>query len=414
MIFSKADILLPKDCSMTKWSTVACDQYTSEPDYWREVESLTKGAVSAYNLILPEVYLEDNDVEQRIERINLQMAEYLSKGIFESLPSCYIYVERTLKNGSVRKGVVGAIDLEEYDYAKGSKSKIRATEKTVIERIPPRLKVRVNAPVELPHVMILLDDARREIIESLSAKKDSFKKVYDFDLMMDSGHITGYIIDDESAKEFEYKLESLNDIAAFNAKYSVSESSPLVFAVGDGNHSLATAKEYYRQIKEKIIEGDESSARYALCELVNLHDESLEFEAIHRVIFDIDTDKFIEELSRFAHEGDGEQSFVLVHEGMATKYSVNNPTANITVGSVQSFIDNYIESNGGRVDYIHGDEVVYELSRGNNMGIILEAMDKSDLFKTVIVDGALPRKTFSMGEACDKRFYTEARKIRNM
>ena len=414
MIFSKADILLPKDCSMTKWSTVACDQYTSEPDYWREVESLTKGAVSAYNLILPEVYLEDNDVEQRIERINLQMAEYLNKGIFESLPSCYIYVERTLKNGSVRKGVVGAIDLEEYDYAKGSKSKIRATEKTVIERIPPRLKVRVNAPVELPHVMILLDDARREIIESLSAKKDSFKKVYDFDLMMDSGHITGYIIDDESAKEFEYKLESLNDIAAFNAKYSVSESSPLVFAVGDGNHSLATAKEYYRQIKEKIIEGDESSARYALCELVNLHDESLEFEAIHRVIFDIDTDKFIEELSRFAHEGDGEQSFVLVHEGMATKYSVNNPTANITVGSVQSFIDNYIESNGGRVDYIHGDEVVYELSRGNNMGIILEAMDKSDLFKTVIVDGALPRKTFSMGEACDKRFYTEARKIRNM
>lgn len=414
MIFSKADILLPKDCSMTKWSTVACDQYTSEPDYWREVESLTKGAVSAYNLILPEVYLEDNDVEQRIERINLQMAEYLSKGIFESLPSCYIYVERTLKNGSVRKGVVGAIDLEEYDYAKGSKSKIRATEKTVIERIPPRLKVRVNAPVELPHVMILLDDARREIIESFSAKKDSFKKVYDFDLMMDSGHITGYIIDDESAKEFEYKLESLNDIAAFNAKYSVSESSPLVFAVGDGNHSLATAKEYYRQIKEKIIEGDESSARYALCELVNLHDESLEFEAIHRVIFDIDTDKFIEELSRFAHEGDGEQSFVLVHEGMATKYSVNNPTANITVGSVQSFIDNYIESNGGRVDYIHGDEVVYELSKGNNMGIILEAMDKSDLFKTVIVDGALPRKTFSMGEACDKRFYTEARKIRNM
>ena len=414
MIFSKADILLPKDCSMTKWSTVACDQYTSEPDYWREVESLTKGAVSAYNLILPEVYLEDNDVEQRIERINLQMAEYLSKGIFESLPSCYIYVERTLKNGSVRKGVVGAIDLEEYDYAKGSKSKIRATEKTVIERIPPRLKVRVNAPVELPHVMILLDDARREIIESLSAKKDSFKKVYDFDLMMDSGHITGYIIDDESAKEFEHKLEGLNDIAAFNAKYSVSESSPLVFAVGDGNHSLATAKEYYRQIKEKIIEGDESSARYALCELVNLHDESLEFEAIHRVIFDIDTDKFIEELSRFAHEGDGEQSFVLVHEGMATKYSVNNPTANITVGSVQSFIDNYIESNGGRVDYIHGDEVVYELSRGNNMGIILEAMDKSDLFKTVIVDGALPRKTFSMGEACDKRFYTEARKIRNM
>lgn len=414
MIFSKADILLPKGCNMTKWSTVACDQYTSEPEYWKEVESFVGDEVSTYNLVLPEVYLEDSDVVQRVEKINAEMTDYLNKDVFEALPPCYIYVERTLKNGSVRKGVVGAIDLEEYDYAKGSRSKIRATEKTVVERIPPRLKVRVNASVELPHVMILLDDEKRDIIESLSAKKHTFSKVYDFDLMMNSGHIAGYVIDDETAKEFEAKLEGLNDVDAFNAKYTVSEESPLVFAVGDGNHSLATAKEYYRQIKEKLTEGDESLARYALCELVNLHDESLEFEAIHRVVFDIDTDKFMAELSGFASVGEGEQSFILVHDGTETKYSVNTPTANITVGSVQNFIDEYIATNGGKVDYIHGEDVVRDLSKGNNLGIILDAMDKSDLFKTVTLDGALPRKTFSMGEACDKRFYTESRKIRNI
>ncbi|MBQ8588016.1 MAG: DUF1015 domain-containing protein [Clostridia bacterium] len=412
MIFSKADILLPQNCDMTKWGTVACDQYTSEPEYWQGVKEFTKGSISAYNLILPEVYLEDEDVDDKIKNLNDNMRSYIEADVFESLGECYIYVERTLKNGAVRRGVVGAIDLEEYDYSKGSTTKVRATEKTVVERIPPRLKVRENASVELPHIMILVDDPKDDIINYLSENKDKFAVVYDFDLMMDSGHIKGYKIDDATAEVFQTKLSELDNIDSFNEKYGLSDSSPLVFAMGDGNHSLATAKEYYRQIKENILDGDPSLARYALCELVNLHDASLEFEAIHRVVFDVDTDKFTSELSAICAEGDGEQCFVLVHEGMEKKYHVTSPSANITVGSLQNFIDGYIDRNGGKVDYIHGESVVRELSKGNNIGIILDAMDKSDLFKTVAVDGALPRKTFSMGEACDKRFYVEARKIR--
>lgn len=412
MIFSKANILLPKNTDMTKWGTVACDQYTSEPGYWQKVDAFTEGSASAYNLILPEVYLEDDNVSERIAKLNDNMNTYLADGVFESVGECYIYVERTLRNGSVRKGVIGAVDLEEYDYSKGSTSKVRATEMTVVERIPPRLKVRENAPLELPHIMILADDPECEIIESLSDKKDSFTKVYDFDLMMDSGHITGYKLDDETADELARKLTKLDDAKLFNAKYGLNEETPLVFAMGDGNHSLATAKEYYTRVKENIIPGDASLARYALCELVNLHDESLEFEAIHRVVFDVDTEDFIKALSGIAAKGEGEQSFVLVRDGEEARYHVTSPTANITVGSLQNFIDNYIMEKGGKVDYIHGEDVVRDLSKGNNIGIILEAMDKGDLFKTVAIDGALPRKTFSMGEACDKRFYVEARLIR--
>jgi len=412
MIFSKGNILLPKNADMTKWGTVACDQYTSEPEYWKAVDEITRDSVSALRLILPEVYLEDSDVEKRIKTLNDTMDSYLKDDVFESLGECYIYVERTLRNGSVRRGVVGAIDLEEYEYKKGSTSKVRATEMTVVERIPPRLKVRENASLELPHIMILLDDEKRDIIETLADKKDMFTKVYDFDLMMDSGHITGYKIDDKTSEEFSDKLKMLDDINLFNSKYGLNEKTPLVFAMGDGNHSLATAKEYYTRVKENIIPGDVKLSRYALCELVNLHDESLEFEAIHRVIFDIDTDKFIKELSLIANEGEGEQSFVLVHNGEEKEYFVTSPSANITVGSIQNFIDNYIAQNGGKVDYIHGDDVVRELSKGNNVGIILSPMDKGDLFKTVAIDGALPRKTFSMGEACDKRFYVESRIIR--
>ncbi len=412
MIFNKANILLPKDADMTKWGTVACDQYTSEPEYWQSVESFVKGAPSAYNLILPEVYLEDADVEDRIKVLNRNMYDYLNSDVLTSLGKCYIYVERTLKNGAVRKGVVGTIDLEEYDYSVGSTSKVRATEKTVVERIPPRLKVRENAPMELPHIMILVDNPQCDIIEALSESKHLFTKVYDFDLMMDSGHITGYKIDEKTADVLEQKLLTLDDKDAFNLKHGLSESTPLVFAMGDGNHSLATAKEYYTKVKNGEIDGDASVARYALCELVNLHDSSLEFEAIHRVVFDVDKDVFIKELSKFAKPGEGVQSFVLVHDGKREVYSINAPTANIAVGSLQNFLDDYLANNKGRIDYIHGESVVEELSCGNNYGMILDSMEKTELFKTVAVDGALPRKTFSMGEACDKRFYVEARLIK--
>lgn len=417
MTFNKTDILLPKNADMERWSVVACDQYTSEPKYWGAVEDFIGDYPSTYNLILPEIYLENDDVDGRIKKVNNNMIEYINNDLFSVYESAYIYVERTQRNGKIRRGIIGAVDLEDYDYVKGSKSAIRATEGTVAERIPPRLKVRINAKLELPHVMLLIDDTKKNIIEKIGDDKSSMTKLYDFDMMMDSGRLKGWLLNDELAAYLESELSKLSEINEFNNKYSVNESSALAFAVGDGNHSLATAKEYYNLMKEKYGEkAKDMPARYALAELVNLHDDSLVFEAIHRVVFDIDVSDFENKLMsvcEIANSNEG-QCFTFVTESEEKKLKLISPTANLTVGSVQSFIDRYISENGGRVDYIHGDDVVRELSTSSNAcGIILDAMDKNDLFKTVIVDGALPRKTFSMGDACDKRFYNEARIINN-
>lgn len=405
MVFNRANVLLPANADMSKWSVVACDQYTSEPKYWEDVENFVGTSPSAYNLILPEMYLQCGDVGERIEKINSQMNRYLSDGVFASEGRCYIYVERTLRCGKVRKGVVGCVDLECYDYMPGSKSAVRPTEKTVVERIPPRLRVRENAPVELPHIMLLADDPNKILIEALGEEKSKFEKLYDFDLMMSSGHITGYKLDDETALAFENKLLSMGNDGS---------KSALVFAVGDGNHSLATAKACYRNLKDKI--GDaalESPARYALAELVNLHDDSLEFEAIHRVVFGVDRDKFTDGLLNICTPVDSaERDFTLVTEEGDKPLKFNNPDSSLAVGCIQNYIDTYLAENGGSVDYIHGEDVARELAGEGNVAIVLDAMKKSDLFKTVTEDGVLPRKTFSMGEACDKRFYVEARKIK--
>lgn len=405
MVFNRANVLLPANADMSKWSVVACDQYTSEPKYWEDVENFVGTSPSAYNLILPEMYLQCGDVGERIEKINSQMNRYLSDGVFASEGRCYIYVERTLRCGKVRKGVVGCVDLECYDYMPGSKSAVRPTEKTVVERIPPRLRVRENAPVELPHIMLLADDPNKILIEPLGEEKSKFEKLYDFDLMMSSGHITGYKLDDETASAFENKLLSMGNDGS---------KSALVFAVGDGNHSLATAKACYRNLKDKI--GDaalESPARYALAELVNLHDDSLEFEAIHRVVFGVDRDKFTDGLLNICTPVDSaERDFTLVTEEGDKPLKFNNPDSSLAVGCIQNYIDTYLAENGGSVDYIHGEDVARELVGEGNVAIVLDAMKKSDLFKTVTEDGVLPRKTFSMGEACDKRFYVEARKIK--
>ena len=423
MTFKRTDILLPSFSldseKMQKWSVVACDQYTSEREYWNEVEEFTKDDYSALKITVPEVYLNDSDIEKRIENTNEKMNEYISKDIFTEYKNTFIYVERTLKNGVKRLGIVGAVDLEDYDYNKGSKTKIRATEGTVVSRIPPRLKVRNNALVELPHIMMLIDDEKNEIIEENAKIKDTFKKVYDFELMQSSGHLCGYVMTDEACSRLEEKLEALSDIESFNKKYSVNEKSPLVFAMGDGNHSLATAKAYYENLKKEIGEekAKNSLARYALCELVNLHDESLVFEAIHRVVFDLSGKDFIEAFEKeynisYDENAQG-QSFGFFYKGTLKKVTVTNPKEYLTVATVQKFIDSYIEKHGGEVDYIHGEDVVRKLCENeNNFGIIFDAMDKCDLYKSVIIDGALPRKTFSMGDACDKRFYTELRKIK--
>lgn len=421
MTFKRADILLPKFSKdgekMKKWSVVACDQYTSEPDYWQAVDKTVGDSESTFKITVPEIFLNDADIEQRIKNTNAEMAKYMADDVFDEYKNTYIFVERTLANGVNRLGIVGCVDLEDYDYSVGSQTKIRATEGTVVSRIPPRLKVRCEAHIELPHIMMLIDDETCGIIEPNSDIKDSFEKVYDFDLMQSSGHIAGYKMSDEACEAVDKKLALLADVDLFNKKYGVQKDSPLVFAMGDGNHSLATAKAHYENLKKEIGEAAKNSpARYALCELVNLHDKSLEFEAIHRVIFDANGEEFLKALESeydvsYDENAEG-QSFIVVLNGQDKKVTVKNPKEYLAVATVQKMLDKFTAEKG-EVDYIHGEDVVHKLcENSSNFGIILDAMDKSDLYKSVILDGALPRKTFSMGEACDKRFYVEARKIK--
>lgn len=414
--FSTADILLPKlDAEgMAKWSVVACDQYTSEPAYWAKVAEITAGAPSALNLILPEVYLEEGDSDRRIADINTAMEKYLADGLFEEHKDCLILTKRTQADGKVRTGLVGCIDLEMYDYNKGSKSQVRATEATVASRIPPRVRIRKDAALELPHIMILIDDEEKTVIEPLEAKMDGMKKVYDFTLMQNGGRLEGAVIEGGEAQAVLAALDRLADKDAFNARYGLSGEEVLLYAMGDGNHSLATAKECYEQAK-KAGAPNAALARYALVEIVNLHSPALEFEAIHRVITETDTAKLMADMTEALGltEGSEGQSFTVVLGGRETRYSITKPTSNLTVGSLQGFLDKWLSENKGKIDYIHGDDVVKTLSApAGCIGMLLPSMTKAELFPTVIKDGALPRKTFSMGHANDKRFYCEARKIK--
>lgn len=413
--FKAADILLPKGIDMNKWAVVACDQYTGQPDYWKRVEDYTNGAESTLNLILPEVYLEEDDVTGRIDRIHESMKKALSEGIFEEYDNSLIYVERTQSDGKVRQGIVGVIDLEEYDYNKGSTSSVRATEATVVERIPPRVKIRTGADLELPHIMILIDDEAKTVIEPCEAAEKTI--VYDFDLMENGGHINGYVLGERAKEEVFSALDKLNDNKSFNEKYGINGYPTLLFAMGDGNHSLATAKEYYERLKAANPDKDLSGhpARYALVEIVNLHSPALQFEAIYRIVTGVDTEKLMNEMKKtLALSGQPSgQSFTVVLSGKETTYYIGKPTSQLSVGSLQEFLDGYISRNGGKIDYIHGKDVVRDLAKQeNSIGFILDDMKKSELFPTVIKDGALPRKTFSMGHAEDKRFYVECRKIK--
>ena len=414
--FKRGNILLPKNTDMIKWSVVACDQYTSEPEYWNSVREIVGSNPSTLNLTLPEIYLEESDVEERIKKINQNMEELVNMDFFNEYSDSMIYLERTQEDGKVREGLMGIVDLEDYSYEKGSQTLIRATEKTVIERIPPRVKVRENALLELPHIMILIDDEKKNIIESLKNKVTESDIVYDFDLMKNGGHIKGYLLNNETMDEVDERLKCLADKDYFENKYGVKDKGILLFAMGDGNHSLATAKACYENLKKEIGEKALSSkSRYALVELVNLHSDALEFEAINRVIFNTDKDKLLNSLKEYYtinKEGNG-QEFRVVTDSIDEAWYIENPKSNIAVGSIQMFLDDYLKDNVGKIDYIHGEDVTKSLaSKDNNVGFIFDAMAKEDLFKTVILDGALPRKTFSMGHANDKRYYLEARKIK--
>ncbi len=389
-----ANILLPKG-DFEKWAVVACDQYTSEPDYWNAVDSFVGNDPSALRITLPEIYLSDN-VEKRIDTVNENMKKYLESGVFDTFENSMIYVEREISSGEIRHGIVGAIDLTEYDWHPGAKSLIRATEQTVIERIPPRVEIRKNAPLELPHILILIDDPENKVLGALSSSKDDMKKAYDFSLMQSSGHIEGYFIDEDAQVKINEALAEL-----------ISDDG-MLFAVGDGNHSLATAKECYTRDPSEL-------SRYALCEIVNIHDDSLVFEPIYRVVFGVSTEDVLSSIEKhFGAADENSGSKVHLIFGDTEKDIYINTNGSLTVGALQDFIDKYIsEHDGASVDYIHGEDVVESLSRKENtIGFIFDGMKKSELFPAIVHDGVLPRKTFSMGHASDKRFYIEARKIK--
>lgn len=389
--FSAADILLPKK-DFENWAVIACDQYTSEPEYWEGVKSAASDKPSALNIVLPEVYLTANNSE-KIDKINKNMQNYLDNDIFETYPDSLIYVERIQSDGKCRRGIVGKIDLESYDYRAGSDVEIRATEQTVLSRIPPRVEIRKNAPLELPHVMLLFDDVKDVIFLYLAANKDKFKKVYDFTLMCDAGSIKGYLLDDQAKHTVLSQLEVLKE-----------QNNGFLFCVGDGNHSLATAKECYNINKTE-------ASRYALTEIVNIHDTALEFEPIYRVVFGVEPEALLDEFVKSM--GEGAQKFTCIYGNTVKEISVN-PTAKLAVGTLQTFLDEYVKNHpDAEIDYIHGEESLKKLaSRKNAIGFLFDGMQKSELFPAVNADGSLPRKTFSMGHADDKRFYIEARIIK--
>ena len=412
--FAPADILIPENCDLSKWSVVACDQYTSQPEYWQRVEERVGDAPSALRLILPESKLGRADTQDAIAAINRTMEDYLRQGLFRQLGESLIYVERWLDNGTLRRGLVGVVDLEQYDYHPGSTTLIRATEGTVLSRIPPRVAVRRNAALELPHILMLMDDPDRTVIEPLTLETGEMERLYEFDLMEKGGHITGYRLTDEQCDYVANTLAELADPAAFTERYNAPGKAPLLFAIGDGNHSLASAKANY---EEKKGTPEEELARYALVELNNLHDESLTFEAIHRVCFDVDPDELVQALLDFypgSYIGEGEgQRIPFVTRDREAVLTIPHGGSQLSVGTLQHFLDQYLPTVGGRVDYIHGEDVAWELGRGERaIGFLLLPMGKQELFPTVIFDGVLPRKTFSMGEAHDKRFYLEARRIK--
>ncbi|MDD6483295.1 MAG: DUF1015 domain-containing protein [Clostridiales bacterium] len=418
-VFTPADIMIPKGIDFEKWSVVACDQYTSQRDYWEDAARLVGSAPSTLKITFPEVYLNDGGAEERIEKINNTMEEYLAADMFCTLKNSFVYVEREQSNGKVRRGLIGKIDLEEYDFSKGSGSKVRATEGTILSRIPPRQKIRRNAPLELPHILMLIDDREATVIEPIGEIKQSFEKLYDFELMKDGGHITGYLVDQKLNQSITDAINRLEDRNSFNEKYNVKDEPVLLIAAGDGNHSLATAKTCWEEVKKNLSEEERKThpARYALVELNNIHDPALEFEPIQRVIFKTEPKKLMDALFEYypgaSKKDNGGQRIAYTYGKSEGMIYIKDAPSNLPVGTLQEFLDKYLSENSGELDYIHGNDVVRQLaSEENTIGFMVEPMEKNDLFTTVIKDGALPRKTFSMGEARDKRFYLECKRIK--
>lgn len=417
------DVLLPTS-DLLPWAVVACDQFTSQPEYWREADDIVGDQPSTLRLIFPEVYLDEPDPEQRIAAINASMADYLARGLFTEYPATMVLVRRETRLGVVRWGLMVALDLEQYSWQPDARSLIRATEGTILDRLPPRVAIRQNAPLELPHIMVLVSDDDRRLIEPLAAATDRLTPLYDSELMLEGGRVSGWAVTTQI--DLEHVADALQRLRA-----ALDPANPLLFAMGDGNHSFATAKSIWNEVSQTLTPEQrvDHPARFCLVELENIYDPGLEFEPIHRVLFG--TDRAMFERALAGQCGSFERSTVtdtpalldeieqrdaqafgfIDAEGPAV-YRLSKPVASIAAGTLQRTIDALVEAGSGHVDYIHGVSVADELGRApGNLALLLPQVPKDAFFASILADGALPRKTFSLGEAQDKRYYLEARRI---
>ena len=422
--FAPAHILLPSEqIPLEKWGCIACDQFTSDRDYWQKAEAAAAGSPSTLNMILPEVYLEDGDADARIEKIHATMDDY-ARNVLTRAVDGFVYVERTEQSGKVRQGLVGMVDLEAYSYRRGEKCAVRPSESTVESRIPPRMKVRTGAALETPHIMMLADDPACTLIEPIGARKNELRKVYEGELMLGGGHIAGWAVEDPALlARIDAALQGLGSQESFDAKYPEARGAkPLTLAVGDGNHSLASAKAYWEELKPTLTpeQRETHPARWCLAEVCNVHSPAMEIEPIHRVLFNVDCGAVLLALITWS---DGnmagicfgsskKQSFTLAGPHIANVLSFEDPVAPLTVGTIDEFIEYFMARHKeARVDYVHDEPAVRALTKQGGVGFLLPPFEKSDLFKGIVMGGVLPRKTFSMGHAEEKRYYIECRKI---
>lgn len=417
------DVLLPSS-DLLPWAVVACDQFTSQPDYWREVDELVGDQPSTLRLIFPEVYLDEAEPERRIGAINTAMADYLADGLFTEHPATMVLVRRETRHGVVRWGLMVALDLEQYSWQPDARTLIRATEGTILDRLPPRVAIRQKAPLELPHIMVLVSDGDRRLIEPLAAAIDRLTPLYDTELMLEGGRVSGWAV--TAPADLEHVANALHHLRA-----ALDPANPLLFAMGDGNHSFATAKSIWNEVSQTLTPEQrvDHPARFCLVELENIYDPGLEFEPIHRVLFGIDRATFEQSLAQqcasfersqvadtpellTAIEQPDGQTFGVVDADGPAVYRLREPAATIAAGTLQRTIDSLVETGSCHVDYIHGVAVADELGRAaGNLALLLPDVPKGAFFASIVADGALPRKTFSLGEAQDKRYYLEARRI---
>ena len=412
--FTAADILLPAaNIPLDPWACIAVDQFTSQPEYWQRAEALAAGKPSTLHIVLPEAYLGTEQEAARLQSIRRTMEEYRQSVLTRKVHG-YVYLERTQMDGTVRQGLVGAVDLEAYDYAKGTKPAIRPSESTVVERIPPRLKVRRGATIETPHVMMLADDADCTLVEPIGLVKDKLPQLYDGELMLGGGRLRGWAVEDPALiAQIDAALAKLADPDEFARRWPVAKGQqPMVLAVGDGNHSLATAKAYWEELKPTLTEAQRKThpARWCLAEVCNVHSPAIEIEPIHRVVFGVAAKELFAALDAW-----DQQRLRLADAHGESAVALANPPAPLTVGSVEAFLADYLPKHPGvTVDYIHGENVAMSLAADPTKpatAILLPDFAKADLFKGVVLGGVLPRKTFSMGHAEEKRYYNECRVI---